>query len=98
MQMKQSYFNIVAGVIISVLVAMILGAFGWITKMQATVNKADLALRELEQLESESMRKNEIYHRRLSENAEDIKVNSKTALQAMVQSDINFQLYLKEHD
>ncbi len=97
MQLKQGYFNIAAGVIISILVACILGAFGWIAKMQQVVTKADLALHRIERNEQEVMRKNKVYHGRLGKNADAIKEVRDMAMRANVQSAINFQLYMGEH-
>ncbi len=98
MQMKQSYFNIAMAVVVPLLIACILGAFGWIAKMQSVVTKADLALHRIERNEQEVMRKNEVYHGRINNNVKAIKEARDIAMKADVQSDINFQLYIKEHD
>ena len=95
MKINQSYYNIITGITISLLVAMILGAFAWVGRMQSTVNKADLALREIERNEKEMMRKNKVYHGRISKNTDEIKKVKERAIMADVQSEINFHLITK---
>tara|TARA_Y100000310_G_C20498930_1_gene722936 strand:+ start:20 stop:370 length:351 start_codon:yes stop_codon:yes gene_type:complete len=63
---RQFYYNIAIGVTISLLVAIILGGAGWVTKMQVTVNKADLALREVERNSKAIKEKNTVLHRRIT--------------------------------
>lgn len=97
LKVNQVYLNIAGGVTIGVLVACILAGFAWIGKLQVTVNKADRNWREIERNEKEMMRKNKVYHMRLGKNEKDIKDNRDIAMRADVQSEINFQLYMKEH-
>jgi len=97
MKVNQTYLNIGAGVLISALGSVIVMGIGWAAKIQVTINKADYALREIERNEKEMMRKNIVYHKRLSKNEKDIKANGKIALEAAVRSEINMELYMKEH-
>jgi len=70
---RQTYYNIISGVTIAILVAAILGAWGWVVKLQVTVNKADLALREIERNTKEIEKNNKILHSRITSNQEEIK-------------------------
>ena len=95
MKLNQGYYNIAIGVTISLMVAFILGVFGWAAKMQVTVNKADLALREIERNEAEMRRKNKVYHGRISKNHDKIAENTKIALEAKVRSKLNWDLFMR---
>lgn len=90
-QTRQGYYNIATGVTIALLVFLITGACGWVAKMQMTVNKADLALREMER-NSKEIEKNSItLHRRISVNHSKLEEIGDMAIRVDERSLINRQ-------
>lgn len=95
MKINQVYVNVIAGVVISVLASLVITGIGWMAKMQVTVNKADLALREIERNEQEMLRKNNVYHGRITSNKKHIEEVTKLAIRADERSKLFWSLYLK---
>ena len=96
MKLNQSYYNIATGVTISVLVALILMGVGWVAKMQVTVNKADLALREAERNNKQMQKKTRTLHIRITDNHKKLETVSEMAIRADTLSKINRTDILKD--
>ncbi len=88
-EQRQGYYNIATGVTIALLVFLITGACGWVAKMQVTVNKADLALREGKRTNMELKDKVRVLHRRISDNHNEIKATSMLVTRVDERSKIN---------
>jgi hypothetical protein len=96
MKVNQLYVNVIAGVTISVLGSIVIMGIGWMAKMQSTVNKAGLALREIARNEKEMKRNAKVFHRRITSNHKDIEETTKLAIRADERSRLFWSLYLKE--
>jgi hypothetical protein len=92
----QNYYNIASGVTIALLIASIMGAWGFIVKINRTVNKADLALKEISENEKTMNNKTRVLHNRISKlEVETHKINDLT-VRADERSNCLWMLYLKE--